>query len=476
MEEWSAWYSGDPERLLDHYLGVETFEMQKINDYNLDKQGLFWEKDIHNERATMLHVPVAGDIASTSADFLFSEMPDVKITEAHTEGADADAKDTQDRLNTIIDESDIYSRLLEGGETASSMGGTFIKIDWDRDLKDFPIPIMVQPDNCLWTFKWGFLQEVKFFKTIAHPKSNLYYRLVETRQKGVIINELYRGTMNKLGDKIPLDRREETQGMDEVIEHGLDSILAWYVPNKKPNRLWRGSALGQSDLQSIIGLMDSIDEAYTNWVRDLRIGRGRIIVPDYMLENNNGKFNFDIDKEVFTSLNQGPAGTDGGEVDSVQFDIRAEQHYKTVKELLEKAYSMAGYSPASFGMGESTGNATATEIKQQQSKSFKTSAKKAKYWTSTLQDMFYWLLQVDNLIFDSNSGDYKPQVNIQDSVQTDPMEQADSINKLTQAEAISIDTKVRKLHPNWTEKQIKSEVERIMKENGMMVDEPDLRA
>ena len=82
----------------------------------------------------------------------------------------------------------------------------------------------------------------------------------------------------------------------------------------------------------------------------------------------------------------------------------------------------------------------------------------------------------DNLIFDSNNGDYKPQVNIQDSVQTDPMELADSIKRLSDAMAMSVDTKVRKLHPNWTEDQIESEVERIMKENGMIVDEPDLRA
>ena len=140
---------------------------------------------------------------------------------------------------------------------------------------------------------------------------------------------------------------------------------------------------------------------------------------------------------------------------------------------MKQAYSGAGYSPASFGLGDSTSNATATEIKQQQSKSFKTSAKKAKYWTSTLEDMFYWMLQVDNYAFGSNNADYKVQVNIQDSVQTDPMQKADSINKLVQAKAMSIDTTVRQLHPEWNEKQVENEVNRIMQENGMAVNEPD---
>ena len=87
--------------------------------------------------------------------------------------------------------------------------------------------------------------------------------------------------------------------------------------------------------------------------------------------------------------------------------------------------------------------------------------------------MFYWMLQVDNYVFGSNNGDYKVQVNIQDSVQTDPMQQADAINKLTQAKAMSIDTVVRKINPQWNEKQIENEVNKIMQENGMMVNEPD---
>jgi len=474
MQEYAAWYSGSSEELLDYYLGVKSYEMKTVNDYNLEKQGMFWEKDIHNDRATMLHVPIAGDIASTSADFLFSEMPDVKIPEAHEETAPSDATDAQNRLNTMIDEGDVYSRLLEGAETSSAIGGVFVKLDWDDDVKEFPIPIMVQPDNAMWTFKWGFLQEVKFFKVVDHPDTNLYYRLVETRRKGIIFNELYKGTTNKLGKKVSLESHESTAGMEEVIEHGLDSLLAWYVPNKKPNRLWRGSALGESDLQGIVGLMDAIDETYTNWVRDLRIARGRIIVPEYMLESDSdGNLYHDIDKEVFVKVGGIADAAEQGDVTAVQFDIRAQQHYDTAMELMKQAYSGAGYSPASFGLGDSTSNATATEIKQQQSKSFKTSAKKAKYWTSTLEDMFYWMLQVDNYVFGNNNGDYKVQVNIQDSVQTDPMQQADSINKLVQAKAMSIDTTVRQLHPQWNEKQVENEVNRIMQENGMIVNEPD---
>jgi len=458
-QEWAAWWSGNPKRLLDYY-----------HSYSDN----FWGKEIENDRATMLHIPVAGDIASTSADLLFSERPDVKITEAHEENANTQAENAQERLNTILDEQDAYSRMLEMGETAPVFGGVYSKINWDTDYKDFPILSVAQPDNAVPNFKYGFLQDVKFYKIIDTTDTNAYYRLVEIREKGRIRNELYKGTLGSVGKQIPLSAHPYTEGMDEVVEHGFDSILAWYTPNKRPNRLWRHKDLGQSDLSGIEGVMDSIDESFTSWMRDLELGKGRIVIDEKMLDlDDDNKLSFDADKKAFIALNQGIAGDDSMSIKNIQFDIRADQHYKTIIELMKQAYSKAGYSPDTFGLGESTSNATATEIKQKQNKTFNTRDKKAKYFKRTLEDMFYWMLQVDNKYFNGNNGDFNVQVNLQDSVATDPMEKAESINKLSQAMAMSIKEKVDKLHPNWTEEQKENEVNMIKRENGMMVNEPD---
>jgi A118 family predicted phage portal protein len=458
-QEWAAWWSGDPNQLLNYYQAAT---------------GNFWSQDIKEDRETMLHIPVAGDIASTSADLLFSETPDIKIAEAHTDEADEQAKKAQERLDTILDEQDAYSKMLEMGETAPIFGGVYSKINWDTDYKDFPILSVAQPDNAVPNFKYGFLQDVKFYKIIDNQKNNVYYRLVEIREKGRIRNELYKGTLSSVGKKIPLTAHPYTKDMDEVIEHGFDSLLAWYTPNKRPNRLWRHKDLGQSDLSGIEGIMDSIDEAFTSWMRDLELGKGRIVIDEKMLDlDEDNKLVFDADKKAFVALNQGIAGDDSMSIKNIQFDIRAEQHYATIMELLKQAYSKAGYSPDTFGLGDATSNATATEIKQKQSKTFNTRDKKAKYFKRTLEDMFYWMLQVDNKYFGGNNGDYKVQVNLQDSVQTDPMEKAESINKLSQAMSMSIKEKVDTLHPNWTEEQKENEVEMIKRENGMMVNEPD---
>ena len=65
----------------------------------------------------------------------------------------------------------------------------------------------------------------------------------------------------------------------DEIETGIKRLTAVYVPNMLPNRLYRGSFLGRSDFSGVEGLMDALDECYTSWIRDLRLGRGRIIVP-----------------------------------------------------------------------------------------------------------------------------------------------------------------------------------------------------
>src|SRR5690625_3360325 len=120
--EHSAWYSGDPNQIADVYASLVQTPTPR---------GRCWAADLRAERRVMLHVPIAGDIAETSADLLFAEVPDIRIPEAHGESAPQDAKDAQERLWQIIDRGGIHNRLIEGAESASALGGVFIGPVWD---------------------------------------------------------------------------------------------------------------------------------------------------------------------------------------------------------------------------------------------------------------------------------------------------------------------------------------------------------
>jgi A118 family predicted phage portal protein len=445
--EWSALYSGSREKLLEVYQA---------------KVGNFWAKDVIKDRVTMLHVPIAGDIAGVSSDLLFSEKPDIRY----------DDDSTFEHLDESLNDMDFYSRLLAGSETAAALGGVYLKINYDEDVADYPIINVAQADNAIPRFKWGYLQGVTFHKVISDNSEEAVWRLLEHRTDDGIKYELFKGNTMILGQKQPLTAREETAEYDEYVPLPASGIV--YIPNKLPNRLWRGSSLGISDYNGIENLMDALDETYTSLLRDIRLGKARIYVPERYMNNVDGTLKFDVDQEAYEFINADPNSDQ--KIDFNQFKIRTDEHLKTAVELIEKIVSIAGYSPISFGLNQGNTSAqTATEIKARENKSQKTRSKKAKYWTRGIEKILADWLIIDNFAFNSSNTLGTPAVILADSFTTDPLERANSIKTLNDAQAASTYLKVKMLHDDWTEEEVEKEVERIQKEQGIIVDTPDLR-
>ena len=105
---WSAWLIGDPEGLKNAYgtadpsLGEhsEFFRYENGKSGSLSQGGLinrvarfFWSRpSISGNRKAGLHVPLAADIATASADLLFSEPPQFTIEEPEDGGGNEAAK------------------------------------------------------------------------------------------------------------------------------------------------------------------------------------------------------------------------------------------------------------------------------------------------------------------------------------------------------------------------------------------------
>lgn len=462
--EHDAWYSGDPNKL------AKVYSMRVATP---TPRGQFWAKEVKEERRTMIHVPIAGDIATTSADLLFSEPPKIRITEAHAEKADSSAKKAQERLDEIIAEGGIFNRLLEGAETCAALGGVFIKPNWDSELAPYPILSVAQADNALPEFKWGFLTAVTFWKVIEE-ENGVYWRLLERHENGVIFNGLYRGGHDTLGTRVPLTTRADTADIPEVVYTNIKGIAVRYVPNMRPNRRFRGSSLGMSDYAGAEGLMDALDEVYSSWMRDIRLGRARIIVPEMFLQKrDDGQFVFDIDQEVFTSLDIDPMSAEKAPITLSQFEIRTEQHQKAALDLLDRIIATAGYSPQSFGLQIEGRAESGTALNIRERKSFITKSKKERYWKTAIEDVLTMILQIDREQLRSGVDVFRPVVEFQDSLQNDILQTATAVEMLNRAQAASIETKVRMLHPDWDNEQVLAEVDKIMKEQGLSMPNPD---
>lgn len=470
IREHSAWYSGEPNNLANFYekeLAKNIFGLP----YTLNRD-LFWARQIKNDSEIGLHVPIAGDIASTSADLLFSESPSIKIAEAHEEKAAQSYKEAQDTLDTMLEESGFYRKILECAETCAAMGGGYIKLAWDTDLSPYPIPVVEQIDNAIPTFKFGVLTEVVFWKVVDKSEDGTkVYRLLETYAKdGTISYKLYKGNDERLGYEISMPENLDY----EDVSTSIKDILTVYIPNILPNRLDRSSCLGRSDYLGVEGLMDSLDETYSSWMKDILLAQGKVMIPAQYLEKSETGFRYNIDRMIFAKLDIDPI-LEGNSMTSVQFAIRATEFEQTALNLLERIISSAGYSPQSFGLSIQGRAESGTALSIRERKSFATKGKKEAYWEPALKKLTSLMLALYKLELKGVvEADVSITTQFSDSITNNVTELSAAVQQISAAYAASTATKVKLLHPEWSADEVTAEVELIIKENNLgPQEEPD---
>lgn len=498
--EWAAWYSGDPGRIIDVYRTASLASGGSIPWWR------FWRRaaqgNIDGSQRALLHVPIASDLAAVSGALLFGEAPRFRIKEAHEEDLDAPepfdplnpnpppakkasdgpAEKTEQRMLEIIARGGITSRLVEAAESAAAIGGVYIYPAWDTDLLEFPVLAVAQADMALPEFKWGYLVGVTFHM-ILETNGNEVIRLVERHEvegtgdsrKAVVLNAVYSGTESSIGSQMSLSSVDLSRNLEPRIELPFKELDVQYIPNIRPNRLWRATGHGVADIQGSETLLDAIDETFASWMRDVRLAKARIIVPrDYLRSDpdssNPNSATFDVDQEVYTAMEMEPTmNSDARSMLAAQFEIRYLEHRSTARELIERVVSNAGYSPASLGQpGDSAGQSrTGAALRVSEHKTVLTQRRKAAHWTPALAMVMRHLLLVDKMVFKSSFIDdaVHPMVEMSDSVIDQPLELAQTALAMKSAEAASTETRVRILHKDWSDAEIAAEVLRIQNES-----------
>jgi hypothetical protein len=303
--------------------------------------------------------------------------------------------------------------------------------------------------------------------------------------QGIILHGLYQGTPDNLGRPVPFTESVDTAQLADLVVDGnrIDTqspgLAVTYIPNQRPQRRWRhdplGRNLGRSDLDGVESLMDALDETYTSWLRDIRLGKARILASRQLLDDlgpGRGAA-FDTDREVFTplaagvgSLNPGGgAGTAQGVLQPVEFKIRFAEHQATGQQLIGDICRTAGYSAQTFGENSDV-TATATEVQARERRSFMTRDRKARHWRPALADHIEKLLAIDAAIFGTRGvRPQRPTVEFGDSVQESQLTLAQTAQALRGARAASTQVLVELVHPEWDETQVTEEVGRITTED-----------
>lgn len=489
MGEWAAWYAGDPDMLSMVYGGQQNMDPGQTGFFASDHGGFtamgralrrfFWgEPTRAPDRRLKLHVPIASDICQASADLLFSDEVTISATDP----------DTQTAIDNMADDG-LHNQFAQTAEVAAAIGGAYLRVTWDDQLADRPFLTTVDADQAWPEFRYDRLVAVTFWQIVQSENraGGKVWRHLERHEldgngDGIIVHGLYEGTDRNLGISVPLADNDRTAGLagmvnaDGAISTQSPGLAAFYVANQRPQRRWRtdplGRSLGRSDLDGVETLMDSLDEVYSSWMRDIRLGKARLMVSRNLLEKNTKSTgsgaSFDNDQELYAELNYG-----GGlksdtplaqQIQQVQFTIRHAEHQATALQLVEDILRTAGYSLQTFGVGDTGNIRTATEIESRERRTLLTRDRKIRLWRPRIADVMAKMLAVDVAIFQAKHGVEEPDVSFTGGVQETQLTLAQTALALAQAEAASLEVRVALVHPDWDDADVAEEVARIKAE------------
>lgn len=469
-DEWSSWYSGSNEELLKYY----TNKMTELDSTD----NLFYAKLEAEDRANVVHLPAASDIASMSSNLLFSEPPVITYSN----------ENTKEIIKSFIEENSINSFLLESSEIASALSGVFLKLNFEKRLTDLPILTMINPNTCFPIFLYGRLWEILIYREVRIEKEGtVIYRLFENRSRvndGADLKieyKLYKGTGTKVGKIVDLNSIKETESLnlEDLIINKIYGLGVVYVPNKRPNVLKPGSPLGINDYSTVISLMDSLDMAYSSWVRDIELGMGQLFIDEELttrtddvtgLTNTINKFSKLQKCFINIDLSNYKMGNESIDpIKVVQFEMRTEEHLRSCEHFFAQIINQCGYSPSSFGINQEGGYAqSGTALRIRDRKSMLTRDKKSEYWKAAIKQILIQAQRFYNSVNNKfNNIDENIIVELGDSIITDQREQSETLRNLDQARAISTELKVRTLHPDWDDEKVNIEIKRIRDDDGI---------
>ncbi|MDO5866029.1 MULTISPECIES: phage portal protein [Paenarthrobacter] len=483
---WSAWYANDIAMLRTAYsangtpgpAGVRRGLLNRVADWFWTPKGSDGEAGV-----TKLHVPLASDLCQVSADLLYSEPPTFTVEDSKGKN-----KAVQDRLD-LITGAGFDQTLIASAEVAAALGGSYLRATWDDSLYKHVFLTKVDADGALPVFRYGRLVEVTFWR-VVDVEGTVFTRHLEHHSLnsfgiGVIEQALYQGSATDIGTRIPLTESAATKHLatvvdaNSVISTQTPGLAVEYVPNMTPTRKWRtdphGAYLGRSDLDGIESFLDALDRVYSSLMRELELGKARLVVPSYMMNDlGPGKgAAFDNDRAIISEVLASPGAVADSKlaIEKVQFDIRVTEHLEMAAALLAVIIRTAGYSSQTFGEKDATGgDKTATEVTAKERRSYLTRDRKIRAATPALERILFKALAMDAALFSTNLVPAPVTVAFADAVQTPLEALAATVNLLKQAESASIETRLLILHPDWDETQISAEAAKIQQEKSVFPD------
>ena len=507
--EYKVWSMGNA------YMLRYLYRQQAFDVYDGSKLNYFWHRAPVTRR--MVHCGVPGLISTRMADILFGSGYDINaIVYKDGEGLKED-KDAEKKLNEFLDnlisEMKLQERLQTAATNESWGGHCFFKLSHDLSVSQYPI---------LETFD---ITKCEVIKTRGITKAIVFKRWYEYKQTNYRLDEIY--STNADGDAtiqyklFCLDKKGEERQVDllsisqtaeqfnvggvgnadgvQLDENGvftyvgLKGMLAFEKPNKTPSKEFPNSNYGASDYEGSVDSFDSLDEIYSQNIREIRTNETKRYVPETLIPTRvlkDGTIEpeeFDDFADCYVKVVGDPDQDAENKIEYQEISDKTSSYMEKWKVVLSTICNNAKISPFSLGITwlEAV-NPSADSQRERNKITLDMRDGKLKLWKPFLEEMVLRILQLNTWIV-KNAGAHQEAFDpvdvswdntsiqvtfgeyINDSTQ-------DRINMWGGAKAqrvASTDECVKEIHPDWTAKQVSDEVNLIRFEDGMSTDTPD---
>lgn len=433
-----------PAHLKSEWDEIEGYILRYKNDRaELLKRDAEFRNGGDEKKALFTPVPLAAEMARLSSQLLFSAEP--KFVNEKQEAV----------TERVVEANDPGEFFLDSGEHVAVQGYGGLRVIRDKEVSDVPLVTHVAANRCIFRIRHGRFVTGGYvvIERRPDPFRDEVYRLVEDHRPGRIERALYKGNRTSLGSTIPRARwLEEFAGLLESTDTRMDAPTLYR---------WNNVPGGWSDLARLDSLFDLLNEAESIGKDKLRKSVP-IVFADRKLADRQGVVN--TRGVVLTGSNFTRAGDEGlaKSVEVVERELAAESHKLYVAHLRDSILMYGGYSLASWGLDDGGSADSGKALRLRQQRTLLTKAGKDRSARAAITAAF-----AAACCWSENAADpkpYRPDLQLGDGLPRDPVEDAQVVATLKSAEMISDEQALRKLYPEWDQKAIDAELERLDKE------------
>lgn len=438
--------------------------------------------------------PIGERIAEAWADHLFSE--DVEVTPA----ADADA----DRLGEIIAGNDLTEECRAAErDFVVPEGEGWWRAYRDPDISDVPLLEWHSRATVAPFYIGKRLLAVALItelegKPLLETARNAIFRHFECHAEGEVRHFVFRGTKDRLGTEVGLDAHSETVDLLETAPSGVWLHGGPMLMGRVINKRGRSPRIGVSEYNGIKDLLLDLNESLTIGSENMRlVAKRRIVVSASTVDVNapaqlptgdalvdvgdgslvpvNGRSAVDFAAGegvlVADPVNEELGRDSAAPFKVLEYTFDAEPLIAWRRELVTTALTRIGITPqwAGVSTGESDGFAVSgTALRLRLIPTTKAGNGKGKAWDTELPRALTALQGLDALEpgRGGNGNQWAdplspPGVRRGDAVPQDEVEDAQVDSALISAGARSRFTSVKRQHPEWSDDDVKEELDRI---------------